>query len=98
MTTYSFSLTLSGITEIPVEVTDAQFNTRIAEVMDEICGRILAVGCDDSFLSARGQTYLLGFDREAESLADAVGSAIRDVEKAGYKVARIEVEEPATVG
>jgi hypothetical protein len=33
----------------------------------------------------------LSFDREAGSLGDAVGSAIRDVERAGFAVARVDV-------
>jgi hypothetical protein len=31
------------------------------------------------------------FDREAESLGDATGAAVKDVERAGLAVARVEV-------
>lgn len=49
--------------------------------------------CDDcSPWSSRG-VVSVGFDREAESLGDAIGSAIRDVEQAGFQVARVEVEQ-----
>jgi hypothetical protein len=41
---------------------------------------------------------LLDFDRKAESLGDAIGSAVKDIEKAGFKVARVEVEEAAASG
>ena len=98
MATYSFTLVLGAIAEIPADVPDAEFNDRMNAAMDEICGALLVAGCDDSSVSSRGQTVSLGFDREADSLGKAIGSAIEDVEKAGYKVARVEVEEVAAVG
>ncbi len=79
--TYSFEMTLSGTPE----VTD--------ESLDAMTGSILAAGCDDSFLHSEGQTVYLGFDRQAESLGAAVGSAIDAVQRAGFKVSRVEVEE-----
>lgn len=74
--TYSFTLTLSGVSEITVAMADALFEA----------------GCDDSSPSSSGGIVTIDFDRESESLGDAVGSAIRDVERAGFKVARVEVE------
>ncbi|MEW4571175.1 hypothetical protein AB1L88_25165 [Tautonia sp. JC769] len=74
--TYSFTLTLSGVSVITVEMADALF----------------AAGCDDATPASRGGMVSIAFDRDAESLGDAVGSAIRDVERAGFKVARVEVE------
>jgi hypothetical protein len=93
--TYSFTLTLGGIPEIPAEVPYEEFVKRDCELMDEMAGRLLAAGCDDSNLGARGSTYFLDFDREAESLGDAVGSAVDQVVQAGFKVAKIEIEEDA---
>jgi hypothetical protein len=93
--TYSFTLTLAGIPEIPAELAFEEFIDQAAELMDQMCGRLLAVGCDDASLSARGEIYFLGFDREAASLGDAVGSAIRDVERAGFRVALVEIEADA---
>jgi hypothetical protein len=90
--TYDFTVTLSGTPEIRGGLTDDEFMERAAEVMDQMAGKLLAAGCDDATLSAQGETYYLGFDREAASLGDAVGSAIRDVERAGFKVARVDVE------
>ena len=55
---------------------------------------MLAAGCDDSTLHSTGPTVFLDFDREAESLGDAIGSAVKDVERAGFSAARIEVEAP----
>ena len=49
------------------------------------------VGCDDALLSSRGGKVYLRFDREAESLGDAIGSAVKDVERAGLTVARVDI-------
>jgi hypothetical protein len=81
MTTYSFTLTLAGVDVITPEMADALFEA----------------GCDDSTPASRDGLVLVHFDREAVSLGDALGSAVKDVEKAGYKVARVEVEEAASV-
>lgn len=48
--------------------------------------------CDDAFIASEGPIVTIAFDREAETLGDAVGSAIKDVSRAGFKVARVEVE------
>lgn len=91
-----FTLVLGGLPAIPDEASDKEFDARMADLMDETAGRVLAVGCDDATLVARGQTFSLGFDREAESLGDAIGSAVKAVERAGFAVARVEVEaDPA---
>jgi hypothetical protein len=76
LATYHFTLTLAGV----------------VEMTDELQGKLLQVGCDDASLWSEGQTVFLSFDREAESLGDAIGSAVNDVARAGFSVARVEVE------
>ena len=73
---YSFTLVLAGVSEL---------TPAMAEV-------IFAAGCDDATPASSGGVVGVGFDREAESLGDAIGSAVKDIERAGYAVARIEVE------
>ena len=73
---FQFTVILSGIDELTVETGDALFEA----------------GCDDASPQSNGPVVFLEFDREASSLAEAVGSAIRDVERAGFHVARIVVE------
>ena len=73
--TYSFSLTLDGVEEMTLEMADALFEA----------------GCDDGSPWSCEGTVAVAFDREAETLGDAVGSAIKDVERAGYAVARVDV-------
>jgi hypothetical protein len=66
---------LAGVDGLTIEVADAVYGS----------------GIDDALLHSEGPTLYLDFDREAGSLGDAVGSAIKDVERAGYIVARVEV-------
>jgi hypothetical protein len=74
--TYSFTMVLSEVTEITVEMADALFEA----------------GCDDSTPGSRCGVVYVHFDREAPTLGDAIGSAVKDVERAGFSVARVEVE------
>lgn len=79
MRPHEFTLTLGGDTELTVEVADALFRA----------------GCDDASPHSEGLTISLDFHREADSLGDAIGSAVKDVARAGFRVAQVDVE-PAT--
>jgi hypothetical protein len=72
---YAFTVILAGVDELTVEVADALF----------------AAGCDDCTPSSIGPIISLAFDRTAGSLGEAIGSAIADIEDAGFAVAKIEV-------
>jgi hypothetical protein len=74
--TYSFTVILAGITEITVDIADALFEA----------------GCDDGSPGSCEGIVSVDFDREAECLGDAIGSAVKDVARAGFAVARIEIE------
>src|SRR5690242_7549111 len=93
MNTFNFTLILGGIPEIPAELPHHEFVRWECERMDEMGGRLHAAGCDDSTLGARGSAYFLDFDREAQCLGDAVGSAIEQVERAGFRVAEVRIGE-----
>ncbi len=58
--THAFTLILSGIRELTPEMADA----------------IFAAGCHDATPSSCNGIVSVDFDREAESLGDAVGSAV----------------------
>jgi hypothetical protein len=73
---YDFSVALGGVDELTAEVAD----------------RLYESGCDDASPHSEGPTITLDFHREAESLGDAIASAVKNVERAGYTVVRIEVE------
>jgi hypothetical protein len=81
MRIYEFTMILSGVSELTVEMADALFEA----------------GCDDASPGSRDGIVFIGFDREASSLGDAIGSAVNDVARAGFAVARIEVEAEQTM-
>ena len=57
---------------------------------EEIADALYEAGSDDCTpFSSQGMASI-GFSREAASLEDAVRSAIADVNKAGFTVARVE--------
>lgn len=62
------------------------------DVTDEEAGKLYAAGCDDGSILSRGDVSMVQFDREALTLDEALTSAIRDVENAGFEVARVEIE------
>ncbi len=60
--------------------------------IDEAEADALYARCKDgTLITAAGVTYM-DFDRQAGSLDQAVKSAIADVNAAGFRVARIEIE------
>ena len=82
MKTYTFTLILSGFTELREDVED----------------RLFEAGCDDALLGFRDGVPHLDFDRDAESLQEAILSAIHDVEGAGVgaRIIRVEPDELVT--
>ncbi len=52
-------------------------------------------GCTDASIRGHSQGMELLFERTADSLQNAISSAIADVESAGYRVVRVEMEREA---
>jgi hypothetical protein len=72
---HQFTLILTGIKDLTPDVTDALYES----------------GFDDALVGvAGGVPYIDVNHRQAESLEKAVRAAIRDVEKAGFHVVRVE--------
>lgn len=67
MALYNFTLTLSGVTYGTEGLEDALYES----------------GCDDALICAYGSSVYVEFDREAESLDEAIESAIDNIESAG---------------
>ena len=61
---------------------------------EEIAEKLYVAGCDDSSPFSADGVAGADFDRDATSLESAVASAVSDVRKAGFDVARIEIEAP----
>ncbi len=76
---HSFSLVLQGAGELTPEIADALYEA----------------GCDDALVGSRDGVLFAQFDREAPSSAEAIISAIRQIESAGVglTVARVEPDE-----
>lgn len=74
MERFEFEVILSGVDEMTEEISNALYEA----------------GCDDGTPFSSEGVAAVGFTREAASLEDAVRSAIADVQKAGYSVARVE--------
>ena len=52
-------------------------------------------GCTDASIRGHTDGMELLFERGAESLQTAISSAISDVERAGYRVSKVELEREA---
>jgi hypothetical protein len=55
-------------------------------------------GCTDASIRGHVDGMELLFERAAESLQAAISSAIADVERAGYRVSKVELEREAIPG
>lgn len=71
---YEFQVVLAGMTEISEEISNALYEA----------------GCADGTPFSSEGVAAVGFTRAADSLEQAIRSAIADIQKAGYAVARVE--------
>lgn len=58
---------------------------------------LVDAGCDDAIFGAEDGLTVAEFDREALALADAIASAVRDVESAGLRVLRVLDQDLVTL-
>ncbi len=63
------------------------------DISEELANRLFEAGCDDTLLRCCAGTVYLEFDRDAESLAEAIGSAVRDITAAGCSPAQISFRQ-----
>jgi hypothetical protein len=64
---------------------------------DEELDALMHAGCDDAIFGVEHDLPIAQFDREAPALADAIASAVRDVESAGLRVLRVLDEDLLTL-
>ncbi len=79
MRKYEFTLILKGSLELTEEIADALFKA----------------GCDDGTPGTCNGVFSIDFHREANSLEEAITSAIGNVKSARYDVERVEIEAEA---
>jgi hypothetical protein len=92
--TYRFTITLAGLPTPEPGLEGEAWSDRMAALLDDLTGRVLAAGLEDSGLignGSSGEVFTLDFDREADSLGAAIEAAVRDVEGAGLTVAGVNV-------
>jgi hypothetical protein len=87
MTEYRFRLILSG------PFSDALSNDELLDATDALG----AAGCDDAAISVHADGLELEFDRSGSSLQEAIASAVRDAERAGFRVESILMDREAVV-
>lgn len=62
------------------------------ELSDALADRLFDVGADDCTPSVCGRVMSIGFSREADSLEQAIRSAIAHVQAAGLTADRVEMD------
>jgi hypothetical protein len=87
MTEYRFRLILTG------PFSDELTNDELLDATDALG----AAGCDDASISVHADGLELEFDRSHHSLQEAIVSAVRDAERAGFHVESIEMDREAVV-
>ena len=87
MTEYQFCLIVRGNFAAPLSDEDLLDAT---DALGE-------AGCDDCSIGVHAEGLELQFDRARESLQEAIASAIRDVESAGYIVESVRMDRDAVL-
>jgi hypothetical protein len=59
---------------------------------DKDCAALFEAGCDDGTVVTRNRVTHVAFDREGESLEEAIRSATAQVRATGFEVAHIEMD------
>jgi hypothetical protein len=82
MSDYRFSVIIAAKCQTDDEILDA------TDALGE-------AGCTDASIRGHVDGIELLFDRSADSLPSAIASAIADIERAGFRVCKIEIEREA---
>ena len=69
----------------------------LPEITDEQADGLYAAGCDDGTPASCNGIAWVHFDREASSLEEAIHSALAQVQAAGLKVSKVEMDADAAV-
>lgn len=77
MKNHEFRLILADLTDVSMDDADALYEA----------------GCADATFGACEGVAFGDFDRQADTLEDAIRSAIADIQKAGFTVVRVEQVE-----
>jgi hypothetical protein len=64
----------------------------VSEVTDDQADLLFEAGCDDGTPASCDGRAWIHFDREAQSLEEAISSAIGQVQSAGFVIAKVELD------
>lgn len=71
------------------------FLKEIDELTDDAADRLFEAGCDDGSPGQFEGECFVDFDREADSLEEAIRSATHNVRAAGFSIKRVQMDEAA---
>jgi hypothetical protein len=69
----------------------------VSEVTDDQADVLFAAGCDDGTPACCNGMAWIHFDREASSLEEAIRTAVAQVQSAGFRVSKIELDANSAV-
>jgi hypothetical protein len=69
----------------------------LSEVTDEQADLLFESGCDDGTPTCCDGTAWIHFDRTASSLEEAIHSAVAQVQTAGFRVSKVELDVDSAV-
>ena len=69
----------------------------VPEISDDQAEVLFAAGCDDGTPASCNGTAWIHFDREASSLEEAIGTAVAQVQSAGFNVSKIQLDVDSAV-
>jgi len=94
----SVGRSIDAVTEKGQFMTKYEFTLVIGEAIElteEIADELFAAGCDDATPGTCDGVFVIDFCREAETLEEAIQSAIANTRQAGLTAAQIQIEAAA---
>jgi len=67
----------------------------LQEISDDLADKLFVAGCDDGTPASGNGLAWVHFDREADSLEEGIASAVKQVQAAGFKVSKVELNAEA---
>ena len=67
------------------------------EVTDDQADALFAAGCEDGTPASCDGLAWVHFDREAPSLEDAIRSAVAQIQAAGFRASKVELDADSAV-
>jgi hypothetical protein len=82
------------VSEVKTEVKTFDFTVILAgkdDLSEDDAEKLFETGCDDGTPGVSNQVAMIHFSRDAASFQEAIVTAKADIERAGFKVAHVEI-------